>query len=225
VASTDTKSAWHTRTAASACAEHRLTTRHAIAIAAWLRSIKKGPHARPDVLDAVVGGRVKLIDAYNNRDDPARILSLRRSTDLDRLATEWERAGANAKYVAQVRRMIPRGKPYPHTKFTRAAVRQFLDSLTKPIGGPGLRFAKSDKPVPASAATKNRYRAGLSSFAGRLVEREVLQHNVVRDVKQARVPHRAVIYLEPAQAKALVKALPTGQQQALEALMAATGLE
>jgi integrase len=162
---------------------------------------------RWDVLEAIVAGRVKLAAAYDHRHTLDAFMTQAQDVDLSPLVTEWEAAGANAKYVKQVRRMIPTGKPYPRTRFTKGELRKFLDTL------------------PVADSTKNRYRAALSAFAGWLSERDVLEVNPVRSVKGKAHAHRPVVYLEPAQAKALVAALPRSEHQAAEALMAATGIE
>jgi integrase len=139
--------------------------------------------------------------------------------DLSPLVAEWEAAGANAKYVKQVRRFIPEKKRFLRNRFTKGEIRRFLDTLTR------SRTKPDEKPRAASPGTKNRYRAALSSFAGWLSERDVIATNPVRDVKGKPNSRKPVVYLETQQAMALVKALPVGEQQAAEALMAATGLE
>ena len=182
----------------------------------FVKSMKSA--RRWDVLEAIVAGRGSLPDAYDHRARIDAWVGRLGDLDLSPLVAEWESAGANAKYVKQVRRFIPGKKPFARTRFSKAEIRKFLDTLTDARSNP-------DAPRVASPSTKNRYRAALSSFAGWLCERDVLEVNPVRSVKGKTATRKPVVYLETSQALALVKALPPGQQQAAEALMAATGLE
>lgn len=191
----------------------------------FVKSLKSA--RRWDVLTAIVEGRGTLPDAYDNRAKIDAWIDKLGDMDLSPLVAEWEAAGANAKYVSQVRRLIPEKKPFPRGRFTKAEIRKFLDTLTdarsaamKPKAG-----TPAPKPRASSSSTKNRYRAALSSFAGWLCERDIIAANPVRDVRGKPGSHKSVVYLEPQQALALVRALPPGQQQAAEALMAATALE
>ncbi|MGI9078058.1 MAG: tyrosine-type recombinase/integrase [Gemmatimonadaceae bacterium] len=90
--------------------------------------------------------------------------------------------------------------------FTRRAISEHLASLG------------------VSGSTKNRHRAALSGFAKFLVEREVLEHNPVRDVAASKPNRPRMRYLERRQAQALIASLPQ-PYRALEALMAGTGIE
>jgi integrase len=75
-----------------------------------------------------------------------------------------------------------------------------------------------------SGSTKNRYRAALSVFARWLLEREVIDVNPVRDVRAAKPNPPRMVWLTREEAKKLIAALP-GEHAAMEALMAATGME
>lgn len=126
--------------------------------------------------------------------------------DLDEMLSEWERLGANKTYVRQVRLFIPKGEKFPADQFKRKAISKFLGEL------------------PVSGSTKNRHKAALSQFSKWLVERDVLESNIVRDVKGAKEnPSRIVWYTWP-EAKSLINVLPE-PFKSLEALMAGTGLE
>lgn len=147
----------------------------------------------------------EVFDAYEAGTLPA-LLARIGEADLDALLTEWAKAGANARYVVQVRRLIPKGERFPVSEFRRKRLSAFLSSL--PVKGP----------------TKNRYKAALSMFARWLVEREVLETNPVRDIRGQPTPKRPPVFLEPAEVKALVMALH-GPARVLGALMAGTGME
>lgn len=182
--------------------DHPATARD---VARWVKSLRSA--RRWDVLEAIVTGRVKLAAAYDHRHTIDDFLAHATDIDLAPLVTQWAKAGANAKYVTQVRRMIPEGAAFPRMRFTKGAVRLFLDEL------------------PVGDSTKNRYRAALSALGQWLTERDILEVNPVRSVRGKSQRRKPVIYLESFQAKALVRALPIGEQQAAEALMAATGVE
>jgi integrase len=134
-----------------------------------------------------------------------------RDVDLQPLLDAWYRALASerpetaAKYRTQLRTLIPDGTPFRVTQFTKSALRVWLD----------------DKP----ARSRNRYRAAASSFAAFLVERDVLEVNVARLVRAAKVVPPRMRYLDSAQAQALCAALPEGPHRALHALLLATGAD
>lgn len=172
-------------------------------------------------LNAIVADRVKLAavyDADRTGTLPALLARLA-DADLAPMVDRWATTGVPAKYVTQVRRLIPAGARFPVTAFSRRTVRDFLDGLTR------LHGVAGDTGQAASNSTKNRYRAALSVFARWLVEREVLETNPVRDVRAQPGRGPRVIYLTLKQARALVAALPVGEQQALEAFMAGSGVE
>lgn len=175
-------------------------------VEAFVKRLRSRRNAR--ALAAIVGKRLTLAAAYD-ADVAGRLeaaLDALDDADLGALVAAWAAGGAPARYVTQVRRMIPEGAPYPASSFTRGAVKGFLSGL------------------PVSAQTKNRYRVALSQFARWLIETEVLDGNPVRDVRAAKVPARPIVYLDPADVRRLVDAL-AGESRVLEALMAGTGME
>lgn len=133
-----------------------------------------------------------------------QFLSALSAPDLSLLIGEWP--ARSAKYKTQVRRMIPEGSVFPATDFTKARIAAFLDGLT------------------CSGSTKNRYHAALSAFGKWLSRRDIISTNIARDVDRARANRVEPRWLDRAQAKALVSALPM-PYRAIEALMAATGVE
>jgi integrase len=168
-------------------------------------------------LEAVVRKQItlgKMFDAYESG-TLDNLLKELNDPDLSELINDWT---TNDAYRMQVRRMIPKGERYPASRFTRKAVSEFLANLNQSP-------RKKDEPARAmSGSTKNRYRAALSVFARWLVEREVIETNPVRDVRQHAPNPPRMTWLTREQAKKLLEALPP-ENRAMEALMAATGLE
>lgn len=135
--------------------------------------------------------------------------------DLSELINDWT---SNDAYRMQVRRMIPKGERYPASRFTRKAVSEFLANLNQTP-------RRKEEPARAmSGSTRNRYRAALSVFARWLVEREVIETNPVRDVRQHSPNAPRMAWLTREQALKLLLALPP-ENRAMEALMASTGME
>jgi integrase len=168
-------------------------------------------------LEAVIERRITLsalFDAYE-ADEVEKLLNQLNDPDLSILIDEWP---TEETYRSQVRRMIPKGQRYPASGFTRKSISEFLAAL--------VSHRQSEKaPVrEMSGSTKNRYRAALSVFARWLLEREVIQFNPVRYVRAAKPNPPRMIWLTREQAKDLVAALPP-EHAAMEALMAATGME
>lgn len=160
------------------------------------------------LIDAMLDGVVKLTEAYEadlagTLDEIVATISAR---DLDALVTEWEKQGALPRYVVHVRKMIPEGKRFPVTLFTRAWISKTLGDL---------KWTDS---------TKNRYRASVSQFARWLVERDVIESNIVRDVSGKTENDARDVWYTWDEARTLVAKLE-GEQQVLEALMAGTGVE
>jgi integrase len=156
-------------------------------------------------LTLVVLKKAKLGDVYDSMKAGAlgAFLSARESVDLAPLVSEWP---AGLKYKTQVRCLIPEDSVFPATAFTKKKVSEFLAGLT------------------CSGSTKNRYRAALSVFAKWLLERDIIPHNIVRDVGSFKPNPARPVWLDRVQAKALINALPM-PYRAIEALMAATGVE
>lgn len=181
---------------------------------AWLRKRQEAW-----LLDQIAGNKTTVPLAYRawvaNR-LPEFIAELRdgiKDVDVEPFVAKWVRelerrkrpnADTRAKYAKQVRAFIPEGVPFPRSKFTKQAVRDFLGGLE--IGQP------------------NRYRAALSSFAKFLVFEDVLPLNVVQQVPMAKEAEPRTLHLDQEQARRLLDALPA-PYKALHALMLATGME
>ena len=142
-------------------------------------------------------------DADRTNTLPSLIASLA-DVDLSPLVDEWKPRAE--KQRTQIRTLIPKDERYPRSRLTKRAIRDWLDDLD------------------VTGSTKNRYRSALSRFCRWLVEREILEHNPVRDVQQAQENRPRETWLPREQAKQLVGALPR-PYRALEALMAGTGME
>ena len=162
---------------------------------------------RWDVLEAIVLKQVTLAKVYD-ADQAGTLEALMaelRDVDLDPLVSEWAKRG-NPKYVSQVRKLIPEGERFVVSRFRRKVISAFLAGL------------------PCDDPTRNRYRAALSSLAGWLVEREVLETNVVRDVRMYKENDPRMVWMTWEQAEKVANAAPDPYSQ-LFALMAATGAE
>lgn len=160
------------------------------------------------VLEALVAKRLSLSDAYDadvagTLDEVVADLT---AVDLSPLVKEWESEGANPRYVLHVRSLVKEGIPYPVSRFRRGAI-------AKHLGG-----------LPFSDSTKNRYRAALSQFARWLIERDVIESNVVRDVRGRTENDPRTMWHTWDDAKLVIDALPE-PYRSLEALMAGTGME
>lgn len=171
-------------------------------------------------LEAVVSKRItlgRMFDAYEagTLDELLHDLNKPVEIDLSEMIDQWT---TNDAYRMQVRRMIPKGEKYPAARFTRKAVSEFLANLNQ------SPRRNNEPPRVMSGSTRNRYRAALSVFARWLVEREVIPHNIVGDVRQAKPNAPRMTWLTREQAKKLLEALPP-ENRAMEALMAATGME
>jgi integrase len=156
----------------------------------------------------------RMFDAYESGTLDTLMKELN-DPDLSALVDEWP---TNDAYRMQVRRMIPKGERYPASRFTKRHVSEFLARLNQSP-------RREDEPARVmTSSTRNRYRAALSVFARWLVEREVLETNPVRDVRQYTPNPARMTWLTREQAKKLLKALPA-ENRAMEALMASTGME
>lgn len=154
-------------------------------------------------LELVVAKRAKLSDIFDAHEAGRleQVLAQADDADLAALVHDWQ---GNPKYKAQVRAFL--GDRFPASQFTRRAISTFLAGLD------------------VSGSTRNRYRAALSVFARWLVERDVIPHNPVRDVRAHKPNPGRMVWLERPQARALIAALPM-PNRALEALFCATGIE
>lgn len=166
------------------------------------------------VLDAIVSGRISLPRAFDARNNLDGLMVDLNDTDVQPQVLTWyavkavSRKGAASadKYLAQVRTLIPAGRPFPRSRFSAAAIRAHLKAL------------KVEEP------TRNRYKAAFSSFAAHLVDEGILERNPVRDIDGWPEGEGRIVYYERDQAKALIAALPQ-PFQAIEALMVGAGLE
>lgn len=172
------------------------------------------------VLDAIADGTLTLreaFDAFSRGAVPALERDLTtgvRTVDLAPLVTEWRAAMARtgrpsapqaAKYVTQVRRLIPSDRPFYAKDFTVQRCSAFLHDLT------GVR-------------QPNRYHAALSRFARFLIQRGTLTENPLRYVERTREAAPRVVDLSPDQVARLLSALPD-HDRPWHALMVATGAE
>lgn len=154
---------------------------------------------------AVLDGRGTLAALYD-ADRAGRIDQfVAQANDVD-LAPLVDELLTNAKYRKHVRCLIPTDKRFPASRFTKGVISTFLDGLS------------------CSNSTKNRYRASLSVFAGRLEEREVIEYNPVSKVKPKPKNEVPFIYLRPQQYRALVDSC-SPYYRALFALLYGTGME
>lgn len=144
--------------------------------------------------------------------------------DLSPLVGEWDEEMRKAafpsgdRYVEKVRRLIAEDVTFGRSRFRRKVIAKHLATLTHLANGPHGREG-----APLSNASRNRHRAALSQFARWLIDREIIEHNPVRDLDMKAEKPRDV-YLTPAENKVLIGAL-TDPYQALEAIMAGTGME
>lgn len=169
----------------------------------------------PEVHDAHVAGTLQdLVDATVARQAATEraLATALRDPALLPLVDEWA-LGTPQRYPIQVRLFVKSlGENATLSQFRRREVSAFLTRLKKRGG------------KPATGSTKRRYRVALSQFARFLVERELLETNIVRDVKGASENKPRMLFHTRAEAKLIVNALD-GAQQALEALMAGTSME
>lgn len=171
------------------------------------------------LLDQIATGKVPVPPSYRAYTEgrlPSFTAELRdgvADVDLEPLVAAWQKelvrrkrpsAESRAKYLRQVRTLIPAGVPFRRSQFTKQAIRAWLSGL-------GI-----DQP--------NRYRAALSSFAKFLVMEDVLTVNPVVQVPMAAESRPRTLHLSQDEAKALVAALPA-PFKAFHALMLATGME
>lgn len=172
------------------------------------------------LLDALASGRVRVGPAYTayveNRLDQF-ITDLRegvKDADLEPLVAKWQKelerlkkpnAQTRAKYLRQVRTLVPAGQPFRRSQFTKQCVRDWLDN--RGVGQP------------------NRYRAALSSFAEFLVFEDVITANPVRQVRMAQESEPRTKHLSQKDARKLVDTFDDDRMRALHCAMLATGME
>jgi integrase len=172
------------------------------------------------LLDVLAAGRERVGTAYTayteNRLDQF-IIELRegvKDVDLEPFVAKWQKelerrkkpnAQTRAKYLRQVRTLIPAGQPFRRSQFTKQRVRDWLDSLG--VGQP------------------NRYRAALSSLAEFLLFEDAIAVNPVRQVKMSQEAEPRTKHLIQSDAKKLLDAFADDRFAAFHALMLATGME
>lgn len=165
---------------------------------------------RWDLLDGIAARRLTVGALYDARQGLDRLSAELDDVDLLPLVTTWHRElTANGlrsadKYKAHVLTMI--GASGARSTFSRARLSQCLNGL------------------PVSSSTRNRYRASLSVFASWLVERGVLKHNTISDIRGFKNAPPRETWLPREDAQRLIAALPA-PLQSLEALLAGTGME
>ena len=166
------------------------------------------------ILDALATGKLEVArvwDAYSRNTLDALRADLD-DLDLEPMVERWHEELASKglrsadRYVTHVRELIPEGERFPRSRFTRRTVSEHLAQLE------------------VTGSTKNRHRASLSVFARWLVEREVLETNVVRDVRAARPNPGRMRYLERDEIPRVVAQLPE-RYRALVSLLYASGME
>lgn len=172
---------------------------------------------RWDVLQAILDDKFTLAEAYDHRSDIAAFLTDETTPDLWELIEQWKPHVAGTKYYRQARAVLRRSaKVKPPIPGKRYPVSEFR------IG----RLSVALKELPVNLETRRRYKVGTNALAKWLIEREYCVTNPVRDVDlgRTRMP-RPVIHLKPDEARKLVEAIPNPKYQAMEALMAGTGME
>lgn len=176
-------------------------------------------HDRRDwgLLDAAARGPSsvgELYDYWRAGDDGLHALrSKLNDVDLNAYVDGWKRWAQRRarpetvdKYEIQLRALIPSGKPFPRSGFTRKAISTALHAL------------------PASSTTARRYHAAWSSFGNYLVEMEVLDANPLRSVKAPRPNPPKELFLPMNDVLRLVEAQPE-PYRTIAALREGAGVE
>lgn len=169
---------------------------------------------RWDLLGAIAEGMVTLPFVYDHRQQLEKVVATLDDLDVAPYVAQWHAgklkakkgAGSADRYLKQVRRLIPVGKPFPRSRFTRKTIDEHLTGLA------------------VEDPTRNRHRAAFMSFAKYLVRRDVLASNIVRDIEGWSEGDGRIQHYERADAQKLIAALPQ-PFQAIEALMVGAGLE
>jgi integrase len=128
---------------------------------------------------------------------------------------EWLRSELGASetvshYLAHVRTLIRKGKPFLRSELTPPRIAEWLNAL------------------PVSSSTRRKYRAALASFATYLTDPsvgvKVLTTNPVREVRAPKAGKPRTMHLEQGQVLELLLKLPE-PYRTLEALIHGTGME
>jgi len=194
--------------------DNRDVARNVCAFLQWLRSRRES-----FLLDAMAGKKVSVgaaFTAYTEGRLDAFIVEARdgvTDVDIEPYVARWQRelarrqkpnAASRAKYLKQVRTLIPDGVRFPRSAFTKQRIRDWLDGL--------------------GISQPNRHRAALSSFAEFLLFEDVIAGNPVKRVPRTSESDPRTRHLSQADAKKLLEALAP-EFRPIHALMLATGME
>jgi integrase len=179
-----------------------------------------------DLLEAVISRRLSVSDLVAAQEAGPRALTEARTNltdpDISSYITAWQEwagrstaPGTVARYLRQVRAVMPEGKPFPRSRFTRATLSAALSQL---------EIRRRKQMVKGCDSTARRYHAAWSSLATFLVEREVIDTNPLRSVKAPRANPAKEAQLELADTLRLVDA-QQGIYRALLALCEGSGAE
>jgi len=166
------------------------------------------------ILDAIVSGRTSLPRAFDGRHDLKALVRDMDDMDIEPMVARWQKelerrkkpnAETRAKYLRQVRTLIPAGQPFLRSHFTKTRIREWLESL--------------------GIGQTNRHRSAMSSFAQFLALEDVLPGNPVRVVPMQAESEPRTLHLSPLDAKKLIRAIGNAKLQAFHAAMIATGME
>lgn len=156
----------------------------------------------------------ELLDAWRSEGESlAHYRQIITDADLNTFVDDWVQWAKRqaspstvAKYLSQLRVLIPKGTPFARSRFRRSEL------------SPALQRLKT------SGSTRRRYYAAWSSFANYLVEIEVIEHNPLRDIRAPRANPGRTLFLDQADQKRLVEAQPF-PFSALAALREGAGVE
>lgn len=168
---------------------------------------------RWDLLDGIAARRLTVGALYDARQGLDRLSAELDDVDLLPLVDQWhkELLKANLRSANRYRMQIVSLLRSANAGATRSS---FLRAT----------LASSLSALPVSSSTRNRYRAAASAFASWLIERGVVDHNPLRDVRAYRENPPRETWLPREDAQRLIAALPA-PLQSLEALLAGTGME
>ena len=214
-----------------------------------------GPKGRRawDLLDRVLANTLslaELYDAYAHDDVDGLRLRLLAAEEAERAADERQRepelddhvsgwstwlkdrvkSDTACHYVAHVRTLVPEGTPYPVSRFTTAAIAQWLNTRTRlPQKRRQSTKHKSrrrpDAPaLPVTGSTKRKYLAAVQSFAKYLVQIGALQSNVARAVEAPPSNRPKAVEIPFADVKRIAEGAP-GPYRGLFALLYGAGVE
>lgn len=196
------------------CGTDTYSERTAKDMETWARGLRRGSERRMDVYTAIVDGRVPLSVAYDHRGDLNALMDSLSDVNIEPFVAAWcswksgakKGAGAATKYEKQVRTLVRAGVPFVRSRFTTRAIRKHLAALD------------------CDDATRNHYKAAFSSFARYLVDHDVIDRNVVRDIPGWPKGEPRQTWYEMNDAKRVIAALPQSIA-AMEAVMCGACLE